>query len=87
MSALMCVNSIECAVLQFQDYIHRVGRTARAGRAGRAVTFVTQYDVELYQRIEELLGTKLEQYPCDEAQVGSIKYTLALLCWLVICPC
>jgi superfamily II DNA/RNA helicase len=34
----------------------RVGRTARAGRAGRAVTFVSQYDVELYQRIEHLLG-------------------------------
>ena len=52
-----------------QDYIHRVGRTARAGRAGRAVTFVTQYDVELFQRIEELLGYKLEAYPCVEAEV------------------
>ena len=39
-----------------KDYIHRVGRTARAGRAGKAVTFVSQYDVELYQRIEQLLG-------------------------------
>merc|ERR1719397_303128 len=38
-----------------KDYIHRVGRTARAGRAGKAVTFVSQYDVELYQRIEEVL--------------------------------
>jgi ATP-dependent RNA helicase DDX47/RRP3 len=36
-----------------KDYIHRVGRTARAGRSGRAVTFVTQYDVELFQRIEQ----------------------------------
>lgn len=36
-----------------KDYIHRVGRTARAGRAGRAISLVTQYDVELYQRIEE----------------------------------
>jgi ATP-dependent RNA helicase DDX47/RRP3 len=40
-----------------KDYIHRVGRTARAGRAGLAITVVTQYDVELYQRIEHMLGT------------------------------
>ena len=54
-----------------KDYIHRVGRTARAGRAGRAVTLVTQYDVELYQRIEHMLGTQLEQFPApqDEAML------------------
>ena len=50
-----------------KDYIHRVGRTARAGRAGRAITFVTQYDVELYQRIEHLLGRKLDEFPASEA--------------------
>ncbi|KAE8876117.1 putative ATP-dependent RNA helicase [Phytophthora fragariae] len=52
-----------------KDYIHRVGRTARAGRAGVAISFVTQYDVELYQRIEHLLGTKLDAYPCEEDTV------------------
>ena len=26
-----------------------MGRTARAGRSGKAITFVSQYDVELYQ--------------------------------------
>jgi len=46
-----------------KDYIHRVGRTARAGRSGRAITVVTQYDVELYQRIENLLDKKLPEYP------------------------
>lgn len=44
-----------------KDYIHRVGRTARAGRSGRAVTLVTQYDIELFQRIEHFLGKKLEE--------------------------
>ena len=52
-----------------KDYIHRVGRTARAGRAGKAVTFVSQYDVELYQRIEHLLGKKLPLYPSVEEEV------------------
>ena len=42
-----------------KDYIHRVGRTARAGRTGKAITLVSQYDVELFQRIEGLLGYKL----------------------------
>lgn len=45
-----------------KDYIHRVGRTARAGRSGRAVTIVTQYDVELFQRVEHFLGKKLEEF-------------------------
>lgn len=54
-----------------KDYIHRVGRTARAGRAGTAVSFVTQYDVELYQRIEQLIGKKLEAYPSEEQTVST----------------
>jgi len=52
-----------------KDYIHRVGRTARAGRAGKSLTFVTQYDVELYQRIEQLIEKKLPLYPTEEKEV------------------
>ena len=48
-----------------KDYVHRVGRTARAGRAGRAVTLVTQYDVELFQRVEALTGVTLPAFPAD----------------------
>ncbi|KAJ8018660.1 putative ATP-dependent RNA helicase DDX47 [Holothuria leucospilota] len=52
-----------------KDYIHRVGRTARAGRSGKAITFVTQYDVELYQRIEQLIEKKLPLFKTEESEV------------------
>merc|ERR550525_336009 len=54
-----------------KDYIHRVGRTARAGRSGRAVSLVTQYDIELFQRIEHFLGKKLEEF--TELQEPTVK--------------
>lgn len=40
-------------------YIHRVGRTARAGRSGKSISLITQYDLEMYLRIESVLGKKL----------------------------
>ncbi|CAB9500352.1 dependent RNA helicase [Seminavis robusta] len=52
-----------------KDYIHRVGRTARAGRSGKAIALVTQYDVEVYMRLEALLGRKLAEYKLDEETV------------------
>ncbi|XP_021570399.1 probable ATP-dependent RNA helicase DDX47 isoform X2 [Carlito syrichta] len=52
-----------------KDYIHRVGRTARAGRSGKSITFVTQYDVELFQRIEHLIGKKLPVFPTQDDEV------------------
>ena len=51
-----------------KEYIHRVGRTARAGQSGKAIAMVTQYDVEVYQRIEGLLGKKLPAYPVAEEE-------------------
>ena len=52
-----------------KDYIHRVGRTARAGRSGKSITFVTQYDIELFQRIEYLIGKQIPQYATHEDEV------------------
>jgi ATP-dependent RNA helicase DDX47/RRP3 len=52
-----------------KEYIHRVGRTARAGKSGRAIAMVTQYDVEVYQRLEALLGKKLDEWKTDEKTV------------------
>jgi ATP-dependent RNA helicase DDX47/RRP3 len=44
-----------------KTYIHRVGRTARAGKSGHAISLVTQYDAEIWLRIEAALGKKLKQ--------------------------
>ncbi|KAG5926458.1 ribosomal RNA processing protein [Claviceps sorghi] len=52
-----------------KTYIHRVGRTARAGKSGIAISFVTQYDIEIYQRIEAALGKKLDVYPVHKEEV------------------
>eukprot|EP00033_Pygsuia_biforma_P000627 GCRY01000740.1.p1 GENE.GCRY01000740.1~~GCRY01000740.1.p1 ORF type:complete len:442 (+),score=122.71 GCRY01000740.1:109-1434(+) len=52
-----------------KEYIHRVGRTARAGRSGRAINMVTQYDVEIFMKIEKLMGKKLDAWPCEKDDV------------------
>ncbi|KAF9466292.1 P-loop containing nucleoside triphosphate hydrolase protein [Collybia nuda] len=56
-----------------KDYIHRVGRTARAGRAGKSITLVTQYDVELIQRIEKVIGKKMDLWPTDTEEIALLK--------------
>lgn len=68
------IPSVDC-VLNFdlpQDsktYIHRVGRTARAGKSGVAINFVSQYELEIYARIEGALGKKLSGYPVPKEEV------------------
>lgn len=52
-----------------KTYIHRVGRTARAGKSGKALSLVTQYDVEIWQRIESALGKKLDEYQTEKGEV------------------
>ncbi|KAK6430171.1 ribosomal RNA processing protein [Oleoguttula sp. CCFEE 5521] len=52
-----------------KTYVHRVGRTARAGKSGVAISIVTQYDVEVFQRIEKALGRKLEEWTVEREEV------------------
>lgn len=56
-----------------KDYIHRVGRTARAGRSGKSITLVTQYDVELVQRIEAVTKKKMELYETETEDIATLK--------------
>jgi len=46
-------------------YIHRIGRTARAGRAGTAITFVGQYDLELFDQLRRGIGASLRPHPLN----------------------
>ena len=50
-------------------YIHRVGRTARAGKSGKSISLITQYDLEMYLRIESVLGKKLPKDPSPSKAV------------------
>lgn len=56
-----------------KSYIHRVGRTARAGRSGKSISLVSQYDLELILRIEEVLGKKLPKENVDRDLVMSLR--------------
>lgn len=52
-----------------KTYIHLVGRTAGAGKSGIAISFVAQYDVELWLRIEVAQGMKLEEQKVSKDEV------------------
>ena len=56
-----------------KTYIHRVGRTARAGKSGHAISIVTQYDVEVWLRIEAALGKKQKEYETEKEEVMVFK--------------
>jgi ATP-dependent RNA helicase DDX47/RRP3 len=58
-----------------KTYVHRVGRTARAGKSGRAISLVSQYDLEIWLRIEAALGMakKVQEYSTDKAEVMVFK--------------
>lgn len=56
-----------------KTYVHRVGRTARAGKSGKAITLVSQYDVEVFQRLEKLIEKKMDLYPAPKENVMMLK--------------
>ena len=44
----------------YEDYVHRIGRTARAGAEGEALTFVSPDDFRYFRQIENFLRYKVE---------------------------
>ena len=46
--------------MQYEDYIHRIGRTGRAFQTGKAITFVNDAERYHVKKIEELMREKIE---------------------------
>ncbi len=46
-----------------EDYVHRIGRTARAGKLGLAISFISEYEIMSFNRIEKLLGRSIDKMP------------------------
>ena len=43
-----------------EDYIHRIGRTARMGKPGTAITFVSEWDFQMLDTLQNHIGGELE---------------------------
>lgn len=54
-----------------EDYVHRVGRTARAEKTGIAVTLVNRSDQTKMQRIEKLIGYKVNIVSLPDSVAGA----------------
>ena len=60
-----------------KEYVHRVGRTARIGNEGLAITFVSQYDLEYFQKIETLIEKKMDTCPVNKENVMLLTNTVS----------
>ena len=63
----------------FDDYIHRIGRTARAGNAGFAFTLVTSRDSFLFENIKRKSNVKIieKDLPTDK-EMNALKNQIIL---------
>lgn len=62
---------------QPKEYVHRIGRTGRIGKEGRSITFVTQYDIEYFQKIERLTGKKMDLCQSNKQEVMTLINTVS----------
>ena len=52
--------------VQYEDYVHRIGRTGRAQQQGAAITLVNPAEVYHLQKIEQLIKQKIERLPLPD---------------------
>tara|TARA_X000000368_G_scaffold75127_1_gene55578 strand:- start:3068 stop:4303 length:1236 start_codon:yes stop_codon:yes gene_type:complete len=48
-----------------RTYLHRIGRSGRWGRKGVGINFVTKFDVQKMQNIEQYYSTQIEELPTN----------------------
>ncbi len=44
-----------------EECIHRIGRTGRMGRSGKAITFFAEWDYEVLQQVQGIMGDNLRE--------------------------
>lgn len=49
-----------------EDYMHRIGRSGRAEKQGTAISFISEVETELWEKIETLMDMKVEETPLPE---------------------
>jgi ATP-dependent RNA helicase RhlE len=49
--------------MQYEDYVHRIGRTGRAFQDGKAITFATEAELYHVRKIEDLIREKIPMKP------------------------
>lgn len=59
-----------------EDYVHRIGRTARADRDGVAITFVSDKDIYLFNKIEQFIEKTIDKSPLPEGLGKAPEYKI-----------
>lgn len=59
-----------------EEYVHRIGRTARADRDGVGITFIGEKEITRFNKIERLLGKKVEISKLPEGFEPGPEYVL-----------
>jgi len=53
----------------YENYLHRIGRSGRFGRKGVAINFVTEVDAKFLHELEQHYNTHIREMPSDLAEI------------------
>lgn len=57
-----------------ESYIHRIGRTGRIGKTGTAISFVTDFDEPMYNKLYNVLKDSNQEIPAWFKEIVGSKY-------------